>query len=156
MDFHRLTTPEKDKIIAKAWELYGDDMFVTPGVGLVFHQVGDGTIRVLFGAKDITDEIRLSIEKEEQQTCRHCESIPCLLNGIAKNLTDTSEVLHDEGLENKQVRYRLYQMSSRLLDGRLGKGNRKPLPLCCTLFIHNLVPAASDSDYVGFKEAGEE
>lgn len=156
MEFKRLITPEKDKLIAKAWELYGDEMFVTRGVGLGFHQVGDGSIRILFGKKDITEEVKESIAKDEDAKCRHCETIPCLLNGIAKNLTDAADVLHDEGLENKQVRFRLYQMSSRFLDGRLGKGFRKPLPLCCTLFIQSLAPAENDSDYVGFKEAGKD
>jgi hypothetical protein len=61
----------------------------------------------------------------------------------------------DESMANKSYRFAAYRTYARVKYGYLGKGNRKPLPLCVTNGIRDNFPDPQ-SVYVGFQSTNEE
>jgi hypothetical protein len=59
--------------------------------------------------------------------------------------------MKDDDVTNKEIRYELYHISSRFINGILGKGNRKELPLCVVGEIKDSYPA-SGGNYTGFRK----
>jgi hypothetical protein len=98
---------------------------------------------------------------EEAKLCEACNSSPCVLSDVDPDLDQdktlyeylahVGESMQDGGQSNKEIRYELYRIATKAINGHLGKGNRKKLPTCVTADIKDLFPE-STGDYVGFKK----
>ena len=96
-------------------------------------------------------------EKEEkpemymvEDACWACGYSPCEFSNIEGELV---RFVNAEKIKfvmpNNVARKRLYGQASYLLEGRLGKGNRKPLPPCVVAGIRAYFPS-STNEYMGY------
>jgi hypothetical protein len=86
-------------------------------------------------------------EPEDDWYCQHCDNSPCAFVQWQDELEGIVEGMDPEA-SNKSKRYHMYQHLSRRLHGCLGKGNRRPLPLCLGQGMRDLYPSES---YTGYK-----
>ena len=149
---------ERDEMIAKAHDLYGDVFSGTLGGSLAFTHGDEGGVIVLFNGEDVTDRVRA--HEINHETCPDCDNTPCILDNEGKQLFhalwDTSRELHatqqsDPSMTSKKIRFALYRIASGIVHGRLGKGVRKELPKCVVDEIHLHAPKEEEEEYVGFK-----
>jgi hypothetical protein len=95
---------------------------------------------------------------EEEPQCKFYEKSPCILEqGLYNLLAEGSLLLEEEDVEapNKQIRFDMYWKAARFIWGPLSKGDRRKLPFCVWLEIHDLAPEDDINNYTGFKESGE-
>ena len=59
-------------------------------------------------------------------------------------------LVEDEGLTNKERRFRSYRFLSNLYEGYLGRGVRRQLPKCLHDEIVDTFPKGPHEDYTGF------
>lgn len=90
----------------------------------------------------------------------HCEQEPCNWSSLGHNIVETvraenTSTTVDGAMANKSYQFAAYQMYARVKYGYLGKGNRKPLPLCVTNGIRENFPDPK-SVYVGFQLVNDE
>ena len=98
--------------------------------------------------ESIEDNIKIEEGVEDTPTCWYCNKQPCVIE-ILNPMLD--ELLHTyAGSSNKTIRYFMYEESSSMLNGYLGKGVRKRFPHCVEERIRSLAPSQT---YTGFKEA---
>jgi hypothetical protein len=88
--------------------------------------------------------------------CRFCERNPCLVDVVYAEMMYIAEGMEDDVDDNKEIRYALYRFVSRKLFGRLGPGNRKGIPHCIMMEIHDAYPNSRGTKYVGFKQSGND
>jgi hypothetical protein len=86
-------------------------------------------------------------EPEDDWYCEHCDNSPCAFVQWQEELEGIVEAM-DPGASNKSKRFHLYQHLSHRLHGCLGKGNRRPLPLCLGQGMRDLYPSEA---YTGYK-----
>ena len=55
------------------------------------------------------------------------------------------------GRSNAEFRHLYYREVIRIMYGHLGVGNRREVPKCCLIAIHNLFPEDDPNSYVGYK-----
>lgn len=85
--------------------------------------------------------------------CPYC-GVSCKKKEVYDDLAELAEELQEDNtLNDKQRRFQLYQLANRLLpEGARGKGNRKRLPECIEVDIHDFFPRGANESYVGFRE----
>jgi hypothetical protein len=72
--------------------------------------------------------------------CTHCEQEPYNWSSLGHNIVETvraenTSTTVDGAMANKSYQFAAYRMYARVRYGYLGKGNRKPLPLSCSLLL---------------------
>ena len=104
---------------------------------------------------DLESQIPDDLPRQEEQDephdewiCETCNNSPCLFLQWQEEMDRIVDIMAPE-VTNDQKRYHMYHHMSCRLHGTLGKGNRKPLPLCFTQGVKELYP--SDS-YTGYKQ----
>jgi hypothetical protein len=88
--------------------------------------------------------------------CRWCEHNPCFLDVIYADMMAIGEGMEDDVEDNKEIRFALYKFAARKLYGRLGRGNRKGIPHCIMMEIHDAYPNRHGVKYVGFKQYADD
>jgi hypothetical protein len=99
------------------------------------------------------------VGRECDGVCNYCQEDPCDWSLLGRTIVDSVRADHqadtmDEGMRNKTYRYAAYRTYAQVKYGYLGKGNRKPLPLCVTNGIRDTFPDPH-SIYVGFHQSNE-
>jgi hypothetical protein len=92
--------------------------------------------------------------------CNHCEEDPCDWSTLGRTIVESVRAEHSsttlEGATaNKSYRFAAYRTYARVKFGYLGKGNRKPLPICVTKGIRDNFPDPQCA-YVGFQPTNED
>ncbi len=100
------------------------------------------------------------VGRECDGLCNHCQEDPCDWSLLGRTIVDSVRADHqadtvDEGMTNKSYRFAAYRTYAQVKYGYLGKGNRKPLPICVTNGIRDNFPDPN-SVYVGFRQTKEE
>ena len=86
--------------------------------------------------------------EEGNDWCTHCKEDPCVMDQFSNEFTVLADGLLDDNTKShKQKRFACYRYMNSLLFGHLGKGNRKPNPLCVMREVHDAFPE-SDGKYV--------
>ena len=101
---------------------------------------------------------------DDEAPCPDCNKYPCVLDDIDPDLSQDQTLNQyfftlgnertEQSVSNKEIRYEMYRIASRVLEGMVGKGNRRKLPDCVTSAIKDAYPEASGK-YVGFKTSDE-
>jgi hypothetical protein len=91
-----------------------------------------------------------------------CNQSPCVLLQVDPDFSQDSNLLELlsekgdewvlEGKASREIRYELYRISTRFVNGHLGKGNCIPLPPCVISEIKDSFPASKGTTYTGFKK----
>jgi hypothetical protein len=77
---------------------------------------------------------------DDRWFCPQCLESPCQFLQWQEELERIVDCVNPD-LSNKQRRYKLYRHVTRRRHGTLGKGNRKPLPLCFEQGMRDLYPS---------------
>jgi hypothetical protein len=98
----------------------------------------------------------------EEKCCDLCNQTPCFLlqvdpefsqdSNLMELLSETGDELVHEGKSSREIRYKLYRIATKFVNGYLGKGNRVPLPPCVIGDIKDSFPASVGTTYTGFKK----
>ena len=88
--------------------------------------------------------------KAKLDCCKECWNDPCFMNAYYKEFVEHCDYSLDTFKTAKQCRFEMYRYMSQLLHGRMGKGNRRPLPSCVEIAIKDQF-VALDGKYTGFK-----
>lgn len=144
---------ERNELCAKAHDRYGETLFNCVGMSLAFLQNGDGSIRVEFCGKDVTDEVRQ--HEIVHDTCEKCGKSPCCLDfkdevdykDLRDHISDTSQAMFgahimDRTFTYKKQRVALFALACSYL-GLVGKGIHS-LPECVVDVIHSHAPVEED------------
>ena len=67
-------------------------------------------------------------------------------------LLDEEEGEGSIGRSNAEFRHLYYNEVIRTMYGPLGVGNRREVPKCCLIEIHNLFPEEDPNSYIGYKQ----
>ena len=94
--------------------------------------------------------------------CDHCCTAPCEWENHKDSMILDVEIWLDiyrtNGLTSKpkpnEIRKECYRLFSFIINGRLGRGNRRKLPDCIVHKIRETYPneEGNDEGYMGFKE----
>jgi hypothetical protein len=102
------------------------------------------------------EEFKDATSADVAKICKFCGKSPCLLDKVYTEMMYVGEGMADFMADNKEIRHAMYCLVAKKLFGRLGYGVRKQIPHCIIAEIHDAYPAKKKSDYVGFKEIGED
>ena len=112
--------------------------------------------------EDVNDSIHLqNLFLNGGKVCEGCGQFPCIWECNKDEFLDTlysgriSREANVKGISNrihrnKRMRNKSYMILSFMIDGRLGKDNRKSLPRCVVDNVRKLFPAPNGK-YVGFQ-----
>lgn len=142
---------KKDEDASSVDSHLSEDAWLLPKGRVWLEKVGKGKETTKEEEKKVEEEI-----KDVVKVCNFCGLSPCVLNKVYDEMMYVAEGYEDSGLDNKYIRYELYCFVTKKLWGPLGRGNRKVIPHCIMAEIHDAFPATKVTDYVGFKEAGED
>jgi hypothetical protein len=104
------------------------------------------------GSPTVKDEtmkksIAIQPSPDDESQCKFCENSPCILDkGLYDLLAGGGLLREEDGVEddvqtiNKQIRFDMYRKAARFIWGPLRKGDRRKLPHCVWLEIHDFVP----------------
>jgi hypothetical protein len=109
-----------------------------------------------------TTEPTVAVFRLEEKCCDLCNQTPCFLlqvdpefsqdSNLMELLSETGDELVHEGKSSREIRYELYRIATKFVNGYLGKGNRVPLPPCVIGDIKDSFPASAGTTYTGFKK----
>ena len=123
-----------NKVIEDVCEGFGDNNYPTPPVL----------------ETEMPAELERQVDQEESPDewhCPNCQNSPCQFLQWQDELERMVDLMNPEATNNQKC-YHMYRHMSRRLHGTLGKGNRRPLPLCFANGVKELYP----SDwYTGYK-----
>ena len=117
----------------------------------------DGSV-VLFGTRDVALAVAHFLITndmlDDEEECQYCHGTPCFWTQRQHDINPFIDMLHDEeGITNRERRFRAYRFISRLYEGFLGRGVRRQLPQCLETEVRDCFPKRPDEDYVGFQSS---
>jgi hypothetical protein len=181
LDYKGVVEDPMDGVIASALRATGEEWkrrhgTETPAERITVSDAGAGFRCFMPSSNPNVMALSLDLEDDEAEAftatatdrgdvdvvrCKHCEHCPCVLDQMDPDMDPTRNLydhlmcrgddMKDDDVTNKEIRYELYHISSRFINGILGKGNRKELPLCVVGEIKDSYPA-SCGNYTGFRK----
>ena len=103
------------------------------------------------------DEIQGYLDETQPEECFHCELAPCIWSVHSAQMVEYAEVVlvvdpTDNARELSSKRKALYRQMSHLLNGHLGRGNRKPHTECVKQGIRDIFPDPN-GQFMGHRDA---
>ena len=102
-------------------------------------------------AKKSPDWSLSSIDSMRATYCENCKKNYCVVTEYMDEAHELMDHLRASGHENHHARKEMYRFYSRVCHGYLGKGIRKPLPVCVIMNVRHQFPE-EDDNYMGFKK----
>ena len=139
-----------DKIIDRAMSRYADALLEFPGIPLDMIPDGKGGVNVLYDGENVTHHFTGETVHPDF-CCPKCRKDPCRYKDNRVMMDRTGQGFAEEGLTNRQVRYRLYRAMARVFGGEPVSGKRVELPACVESYIKSCYPNEDGEEYVGFQ-----
>jgi len=96
-----------------------------------------------------------------EKPCDYCQQTPCFVNQVVEGsggksmfefiIAGKGDELKEQGVPNHEICHALYRDATTFINGYLGKGKRKKLPVCVEGEIRDCFPS-KDGVYTGFKK----
>lgn len=112
---------------------------------------------VLVEDLDRLDQAQRYLDENEPEECTHCKVVPCVWISNQDKMVEYAEdvLLVDTNDDARQLsckRKALYRQMSHILNGHLGRGNRKPHTECVKQGIRDIF-ADPNGQFMGHRDA---
>ena len=138
-DARHITGPNGEKL----WEVNGK----------VYATEEEGGATMNEAVEDLWAHVQGFGEEDDRDLCMHCGWEGCVnASEQAVAVYHDAEALRNAGDKNRNIHKHCYHAFSHLLEGYLGKGNRKELPKCVTMSVHDDFLVMEENDaYTSFQ-----